>query len=79
VITEADGANAMTPAYCKAIRDDYGLTMPVLIDTEGVFPAHIGVTSTNAWTVALDAAGGILAKDKYDQTNAFTKVNAALE
>lgn len=79
VITDTDAANAMTPAYCRAIRDDYGLTMPVLIDTDGVFPGHIGVTSTNAWTVALDAEGIILAKDKYDQTNAFAKVNAALK
>jgi len=79
VITEPDAANSMTAAYCEAIRDDYGLTMPVLIDTDGVFPGHIGVTSTNAWTVALDAEGVILAKDKYDETNAFAKVNARLE
>lgn len=53
--------------------------MPVLIDTEGVFPAHIGVSSTNAWTVALDANGVIEAKDHYDQANAFAKVDAALQ
>ncbi|TNF35692.1 MAG: redoxin domain-containing protein [Deltaproteobacteria bacterium] len=79
VITAADGANALNPAYCAAIRDDYGLTMPVLLDADGVFPGHIGVTSTNAWTVALDADGVIMAKDHYDESNAFAKVNALLE
>lgn len=76
VITENNSGTAPTTAYCASIRDTYGLTMPVLIDTAGTFPAHIGVGSPNSWHLVLDAGFGIVHRAKYDQRGALDALNA---
>lgn len=76
VITENNSGTAPSTAYCQAIRDTYGLTMPVLIDTSGTFPAHIGVGSPNSWHLVLDAGFGIVHRVKYDQRGALDALNA---
>ncbi len=71
VITETNNGSLPTTAYCESIRDGYGLTMPVVIDTAGTFPAHIGVTSPNSWHLVLDADFDIVHRVKYDQRGAL--------
>jgi thiol-disulfide isomerase/thioredoxin len=71
VITETNNGSLPTTTYCESIRDAYGLTMPVVIDTRGTFPAHIGVTSPNSWHLVLDAGVALVHRVKYDQRGAL--------
>ena len=58
VFTETDSFGPPTAADCAAVRDAYGLTMPVLYDPSGAFPAALGV-ATNAYNVILTRGGVI--------------------
>ncbi len=51
---DANGADP-TPAYCQGIRDQYGLTMPVLMDPDNLLGQSLGYGGPkfNQWNVVL--------------------------
>ena len=59
----SEDANGDSPSleYCKGIRDQYGLTMPVLIDPDGVLPGALGYAVVWSATKGPLNAGSILA------------------
>lgn len=65
VITDPSGGASMDADYCRTVRDNFGLSMPVLLDASRTLPAHIGENSVNDWHVVLDASGSIVHKAKY--------------
>ncbi|HRE89591.1 MAG TPA: redoxin family protein [Myxococcota bacterium] len=71
VIAENNSGTAPTTAYCEAIRETYGLTMSVVIDTSGSFPGHLGVGSPSSWHAVLDRAFTLVYRAKYDQAGAI--------
>lgn len=76
VIAETNNGTLPTTAYCQAIKDAYGLAMPVVVDTAGVFPNHLGVTSPNSWHAVLDAGQVLRFRAKYDQAGALQALRA---
>ncbi len=64
----SEDANGDTPSveYCKCIRDQYGLTMPVLMDPDGVLPGTLGYSAPlNEWHFLLGEGAEVLFKGKY--------------
>ncbi len=64
----SEDASGDTPSleYCKGIRDQYGLTMPVLIDPDGVLPAALGYSAPlNEWHFLLGEGAELIFKGKY--------------
>ncbi|MCA9517294.1 MAG: redoxin family protein [Myxococcales bacterium] len=78
IVTEDQNFDLPTAFYCDAVRDRFGLPMPVLVDAQGVFPRHIGVTTGNTWHVVLDPAGRIVFKGHYAADDAEAALDAAL-
>ncbi len=80
VITDPSGGASMTAEYCRTVRDNFGLTMPVLLDTSRTLPAHIGESSVNDWHVVLNADGDVVHKAKYASgaSGAASAINALL-
>ncbi len=64
-------------AYCAAVRDNFGLTMPVLFDANGVFPGHTG-TGTKDEHIVLDETGTIV-HTSGSQSQAFGAINNLLQ
>ncbi|MFT7578959.1 MAG: hypothetical protein ACI9MR_000621 [Myxococcota bacterium] len=79
VITENNSGSPPNAAYCRAIRDAFGLTMPVLYDPTGEFLSAAGLGSPNAWGVVTSEGVVIENKSKYSQTNAHAKIREILE
>ena len=67
VITENANGSVPSAAYCQSIRDAYGLTMPVVVDTLGIAPDHLGVSSPNSWYFVFDSELRLAFKSKFDQ------------
>ena len=61
VVIEDVNSVPATPQYCKAVRNLFGLTMPVLMDPDGVLTQVTGVETQLNWWDFLLAQGGILA------------------
>jgi len=78
VITEDAAGETPSLAYCQAVRDDYALPMPTLVDLHGGLPAHLGVTSPNSWHVVLSAGMRIEAKLKYGHAGALERAHELL-
>ena len=72
--------NSGTPAnaaFCASVRDQYGLTMPVLYDPDGVLPTALGISGgVNSWSIVLAEGAVIKLKKKYASNAA---VKAAIE
>lgn len=71
VITEDQSGQRPTLAYCDAIREAYQLPMTVLVDRDGAFPAHLGVSSPNSWYLVLSPGLRLEAKIKYAKNDAL--------
>ncbi len=70
--------NSATAAHCAAIRDDFGLTMPVLVDWNQQVSAALGLSGHNAWSVAVEPGMKLAAKQKYGTGQVFGAINALL-
>ncbi len=79
VFVIADTANFSPPnaAYCDQVTQQYGLTMPVLYDAQGLFQTRFGVAS-NSVNVVVDAEGHITFKSQWDGTGAMGNVLGGL-
>lgn len=67
VITEDNGGEPPSLAYCQAVADDLDLPagVRVLADVDGTFPSHLGLASPNAWGLVLDEDGALSFSKKY--------------
>ena len=66
VLSEDGSGDTPSLDYCKGIRDQYGLTMPVLIDPDGVLPTALGYAAPlNEWHFLLGEGAEVLFKGKY--------------
>ena len=78
----SEDANGDSPSleYCKGIRDQYGLTMPVLIDPDGVLPGALGYAAPlNEWHFLLGEGDALLFKGKYpNQDQLDARIEEAL-
>ena len=53
VVITADGDfGAPTAAYCREVREQYGLEMPVLFDTGGAFTGALGIAENDVHVIA---------------------------
>lgn len=78
VVAETNLFETPTLAYCEAIRDGYGLTMKVLVDLDGSFPAHLGVTTTNSWHLTFAPGMRIDFKGKYGREGSLAAARELL-
>ncbi len=76
IIVQDETAAAPSEAYCKQIRTQHGLTMPVLMD-DGTILNTLGVTGANHWNIVFGEGGEIVYKSKGSNTDAPAK--AAVE
>ena len=68
-----------TATYCKQIRDDYGLTFPVLYDPSGTFTSTFGFAGKNEQNLVLKQGGEIIFKDRYKGDEVKSALEAVLE
>lgn len=74
IVRETNTGQPATEAYCKATRDKFGLTMPVLMDPTGAFGGPW--KDSNALNIVLDGSLTITFKKKYASD---PEVDAAIE
>lgn len=80
LISEDASGSKPSLEYCKGIRDQYGLTMPVLIDPDGVLPGALGYSAPyNEWHFLLDEGAALSFKGKYpNQDQLDARIEAGL-
>jgi len=67
-IVIAEDASGDDPSfdYCKGVREQYGLTMPILMDPNHVLPDALGYSAPhNEWHFLLGEGVELLFKGKY--------------
>jgi len=77
VVTETSGFGTPTTATCQEIRDRYGLTIPMVIDTDDAIQRALGIDS-NAENVVMDGSLRILWNEKYADDEVATELESAL-
>ena len=79
IITETADFTAPDAAYCKTIRDQYGLQMPVLFDPSGDVLRAFNVP-TNDVHIVMQHGNKIAFKKQYTTTAAVeSAINALLQ
>lgn len=76
-MTETDNYRAPTAAFCRTVRAQYGLTMPVLYDPNGDYVRTMRI-QTQHYHIVLGPEGEILFKRQYDDQGWRPVVEAAL-
>jgi len=67
IVAENDQRNRPSAAFCSSIRQQYGLTMPVLYDRDGDYVRALGV-APNHFHWVLGRENMIRFKRQYDDT-----------
>jgi len=70
--------NPANAAHCQAIRDDFGLTMPVLVDWGHQVNTTLGLSGNNDWSVVVERGMKLVAKQKYGTSQAFDAIESLL-
>lgn len=80
VILQDASGSPPTEAYCQGVRNQYGLTMPVLMDPDGLLFPALGLSGgVNDWNVLLSKGATIELKSKYaNQAQIDAKIDALL-
>ena len=77
VVKENASGGPPSAAYCQSVRDQYGLTMPVLMDPNNLIGQALGYSSPfNHWNIVLGPGVTLTLKQK-GGSNA--SVQAAIE
>lgn len=77
VVKETSSGSDPSPAYCQSIRDQYGLTMPVLMDPDNLLGQALGYGAPfNHRQLVLSAGPTIILNQKGGSSAA---VQAAIE
>ena len=78
-VAETPGGQTPDAAYCKAVREQYGLTMPVLYGPLSALSSMGLSGSPNDWNVLIDNGGTLLYRKKGGgQSTVTSKIEAEL-
>jgi hypothetical protein len=77
VISETDSSGPPTLAYCRQVREAFGLTMPVLIDPEGLLQRQYDAPS-NSYSVVMGEGNVIRWRAQYAEDLLPAQLEAAL-
>jgi hypothetical protein len=78
VVNQNSSFGASDAAYCAGTRDRFGLTMPVLFDPGGGFPAALGMADNDS-SVVIDSDFEVVSTGQYRTAAAvFADVDALL-
>ena len=70
IIYEKTSGAAADSAYCNQIKNQYGMTFPVLLDHNHNFKAKMGFSGIpNAWSAIVGDGGKLLYREKYGSKN----------
>ena len=69
LLINAGTSGPPTSSYCKQVRDQYGLTFPVLFDPTGAFTQTYGFAGGNEQNLVLKEGGEIVFKGRYSSQN----------
>ena len=76
IISEDSGFGRPSQAFCDGIRQQYGLTMPVLINDQGQLDAA-GLRARHTHFV-LEQGGGIVFRDQFNDSRFIAEIEQLL-
>ena len=69
IVTQDGDFQTVTQQYCERTRDQYGLTMPMMMDPDQLMKAFRHGGNTNAMYIVVGADGTILKNGRYPALN----------
>ena len=72
IIMEDSSFSLPSESYCKQLRTQYGLTMPVLMD-DGTLTSTLGISPKNHWNIVTTEGAEVVYKKKGSNTDSVAK------